>query len=85
MTAISAGLRDMSGSPISMQDGVLNVPHDPIVHYIVGDGIGADITPVMMDVNIRGTIIILSSLTKMVPKAVIKAYVLLWERSVPEY
>ena len=50
MTAISAGLRDMSGSPISMQDGVLNVPHDPIVHYIVGDGIGADITPVMMDV-----------------------------------
>jgi len=50
MTAISAGLRDMSGSPISMQDGVLDVPHDPIVHYIVGDGIGADITPVMMDV-----------------------------------
>ena len=50
MTAISAGLRDMSGNSISMQDGVLNVPHDPIVHYIEGDGIGADITPVMMDV-----------------------------------
>ncbi len=50
MTAISAGLRDMSGSPISMQKGVLNVPHDPIVHYIVGDGIGDDITPVMMSV-----------------------------------
>ena len=33
-----------------MQDGVLNVPHDPIVHYIEGDGIGADITPVMMAV-----------------------------------
>jgi len=33
-----------------MQDGVLNVPHDPIVHYIEGDGIGADITPVMMNV-----------------------------------
>ena len=50
MTAISGGLRDMSGHSISMQDGVLNVPHDPIVHYIMGDGIGADITPVMMDV-----------------------------------
>lgn len=33
-----------------MQKGVLNVPHDPIVHYIVGDGIGDDITPVMMSV-----------------------------------
>ena len=50
MAAISAGLRDMSGTSISMQDGVLNVPHDPIVHYIEGDGIGADITPVMMNV-----------------------------------
>ncbi|HJM67669.1 MAG TPA: NADP-dependent isocitrate dehydrogenase [Candidatus Thalassarchaeaceae archaeon] len=40
----------MSGNSISMQDGVLNVPHDPIVHYIEGDGIGADITPVMMNV-----------------------------------
>ena len=50
MTAISAGLRDMSGNSISMQDGVLNVPYDPIVYYIEGDGIGADITPVMMDV-----------------------------------
>ncbi len=42
-------------------------------------------TPVIIDVKIRGTIIILSNRTKMVPKAVIKAYVLLWERSVPEY
>ena len=33
-----------------MQDGMLNVRHDPIVHYIEGDGIGADITPVMMAV-----------------------------------
>tara|TARA_B100001179_G_scaffold138968_1_gene100212 strand:+ start:413 stop:1639 length:1227 start_codon:yes stop_codon:yes gene_type:complete len=40
----------MSGSSISMQDGMLNVRHDPIVHYIEGDGIGADITPVMMAV-----------------------------------
>jgi isocitrate dehydrogenase len=40
----------MSGHPISMQDGTLNVPNDPVVHYIEGDGIGIDITPVMIDV-----------------------------------
>ena len=40
----------MSGSPITMENGVLNVPNDPIVHYIEGDGIGIDITPVMIDV-----------------------------------
>ena len=50
MPAISAGLRDMSGTSISMQDGTLNVPNHPIVHYIEGDGIGIDITPVMIDV-----------------------------------
>jgi isocitrate dehydrogenase len=50
MTANSGGLRTMSGQPISMQDGVLNVPNEPIVHYIEGDGIGIDITPVMIDV-----------------------------------
>ena len=43
-------MRDMSGHPISMQDGTLNVPNDPVVHYIEGDGIGIDITPVMIDV-----------------------------------
>ena len=40
----------MSGHPISMEKGVLNVPNDPIVHYIEGDGIGIDISPVMIDV-----------------------------------
>ena len=43
-------MRDMPGQPISMENGVLNVPNDPLVHYIEGDGIGIDITPVMIDV-----------------------------------
>ena len=33
-----------------MEAGTLNVPNDPIVHYIEGDGIGIDISPVMIDV-----------------------------------
>ena len=33
-----------------MENGVLVVPENPIVHYIEGDGIGVDITPVMMEV-----------------------------------
>ena len=33
-----------------MENGVLNVPNDPVVHYIEGDGIGIDISPVMIDV-----------------------------------
>ena len=33
-----------------MENGVLNVPNNPIVHYIEGDGIGVDITPVMTEV-----------------------------------
>ena len=33
-----------------MEGGVLNVPNDPVVHYIEGDGIGIDISPVMIDV-----------------------------------
>ncbi|MBG46047.1 MAG: isocitrate dehydrogenase (NADP(+)) [Euryarchaeota archaeon] len=40
----------MSGSPITMENGVLIVPDNPIVHYIEGDGIGVDITPVMIEV-----------------------------------
>ena len=43
-------MRDMSGSKITMNDGVLNIPNNPIIHYIEGDGIGVDITPVMMKV-----------------------------------
>jgi len=33
-----------------MENGVLSVPENPIVYYIEGDGIGVDITPVMIDV-----------------------------------
>ena len=40
----------MSGSPITMENGKLVVPNNPIIHYIEGDGIGVDITPVMIDV-----------------------------------
>ncbi len=43
-------LRDMSGTPVSMENGQLSVPNDPIIHYIEGDGIGVDISPVMMSV-----------------------------------
>ena len=37
----------MSGTPITMNSGKLIVPNDPVIHYIEGDGIGVDITPVM--------------------------------------
>ena len=40
----------MSGTSITMEKGILNVPNDPIVHFIEGDGIGIDITPVMINV-----------------------------------
>tara|TARA_S200000501_G_scaffold85047_2_gene77662 strand:+ start:67750 stop:68955 length:1206 start_codon:yes stop_codon:yes gene_type:complete len=33
-----------------MENGILNVPNDPVVHFIEGDGIGIDITPVMINV-----------------------------------
>jgi len=33
-----------------MENGVLNIPNNPIIHYIEGDGIGVDITPVMIKV-----------------------------------
>ncbi len=33
-----------------MENGKLVVPNNPIIHYIEGDGIGVDITPVMIDV-----------------------------------
>ncbi|MDC0471197.1 NADP-dependent isocitrate dehydrogenase [Candidatus Pseudothioglobus singularis] len=39
-----------SGEPISTKNNALNVPKKPIITYIEGDGIGADITPVMLDV-----------------------------------
>jgi len=40
----------MSGTPITMENGTLSVPNDPVVYYIEGDGIGVDITPVMISV-----------------------------------
>ena len=44
-------LRDMSdGSPITLSEEGLVVPDRPIVHFIEGDGIGIDITPIMIDV-----------------------------------
>ena len=39
-----------TGEPITIKDNVLIVPNKPIVTYIEGDGIGVDITPVMLDV-----------------------------------
>lgn len=38
------------GQPITMQDGRLHVPDEPIIPFIEGDGIGVDITPVMRHV-----------------------------------
>jgi len=39
------------GAPITINpSGTLNVPNNPIIPYIEGDGIGADITPVMIKV-----------------------------------
>ncbi|MDP6871796.1 MAG: NADP-dependent isocitrate dehydrogenase [Candidatus Thalassarchaeaceae archaeon] len=38
------------GSPITLSEEGLVVPDRPIVHFIEGDGIGIDITPVMIDV-----------------------------------
>ncbi len=40
-----------TGSKITLNDdGSLNVPNDPIIPYIEGDGIGIDITPAMLSV-----------------------------------
>jgi isocitrate dehydrogenase len=38
------------GTVISIKNGKLIVPNEPLVHYIEGDGIGVDITPVMIKV-----------------------------------
>ena len=40
----------MTGETITLQNGQLNVPNNPTIHYIEGDGIGVDISPVMMKV-----------------------------------
>ena len=39
-----------SGESISITNNTLNVPDNPIITYIEGDGIGIDITPVMLNV-----------------------------------
>ena len=38
------------GEQISISNGELQVPNNPVIHFIQGDGIGIDITPVMIDV-----------------------------------
>ena len=45
-----SSLRDMTGEPIVMQNGKLHIPNNPTIHYIEGDGIGVDISPVMISV-----------------------------------
>ena len=47
---MSGGLSGMAGETITLEDGVLNVPNNPTIHYIEGDGIGVDISPVMIKV-----------------------------------
>lgn len=38
------------GEMITISEGKLEVPNNPVIHYIEGDGIGIDITPVMKKV-----------------------------------
>ncbi|TDE55812.1 isocitrate/isopropylmalate family dehydrogenase, partial [Salmonella enterica] len=38
------------GEKITAQNGKLNVPHNPIIPFIEGDGIGVDVTPAMLKV-----------------------------------
>ena len=40
----------MAGETITLNNGLLNVPDNPTIHFIEGDGIGVDISPVMMKV-----------------------------------
>ncbi|MEC7694750.1 MAG: NADP-dependent isocitrate dehydrogenase [Methanobacteriota archaeon] len=44
-------MRNMSeGEMITTSEGNLEVPKNPVIHYIEGDGIGIDISPVMIEV-----------------------------------
>ena len=38
------------GSKITFKNGKINIPDNPIIPYIEGDGIGVDITPPMINV-----------------------------------
>ncbi len=40
----------MDGETITLNNGLLNVPDNPTIHFIEGDGIGVDISPVMIKV-----------------------------------
>ena len=40
----------MTGETITLNNGLLNVPDNPTIHFIEGDGIGVDISPVMIKV-----------------------------------
>ncbi|MDA8545266.1 NADP-dependent isocitrate dehydrogenase [Candidatus Poseidoniales archaeon] len=40
----------MAGKTITLNNGLLNVPNNPTIHFIEGDGIGVDISPVMIKV-----------------------------------
>ncbi len=50
MKGQSPSMIPMAGTSITMENGDLNVPNNPVIHFIEGDGIGIDITPVMIDV-----------------------------------
>ncbi len=50
MKCQSPGMIPMAGTSITMENGDLKVPNNPVIHFIEGDGIGIDITPVMIDV-----------------------------------
>ena len=39
-----------NGKAITIKNNVLSVPNKPIIGYIEGDGIGVDISPVMLNV-----------------------------------
>ena len=39
-----------AGAKITAEQGILNVPNNPIIPFIEGDGIGVDVTPPMMKV-----------------------------------
>ncbi len=47
---MSARNENMDETAITMNNGELIIPNNPIIHFIEGDGIGIDITPVMQKV-----------------------------------
>lgn len=47
---MSAPNENMEGNAITMNNGELVVPNNPIIYFIEGDGIGIDISPVMQTV-----------------------------------